>query len=122
MLDVAHSNSEFVVTGSNRTLRITKDLGGTWENILAGLPSNNMTYVAFDPLNENTVWVTFEKGDLQYSSTSTFQPKRSEDEYLTSQNDNYPKSASETFGASCVGGVPLQLLDRCTTVMFVQSP
>ena len=59
MLDVAHSNSEFVVTGSNRTLRITKDLGGTWENILTGLPSNNMTYVAFDPLNENTVWVTF---------------------------------------------------------------
>ena len=58
-LDVAHSNTEYVVAGSNRTIRITKDLGGTWENILTGLPSNSMTYVAFDPLNENTIWVTF---------------------------------------------------------------
>ncbi|MGB1317646.1 MAG: VPS10 domain-containing protein, partial [Flavobacteriales bacterium] len=59
MLDVAHSNTEYVVAGSRRTLRITTDLGGEWSNILSGLPSNNMTYVAFDPLEENTVWVTF---------------------------------------------------------------
>ena len=59
MLDVAHSNTEFLGAGSNRTIRITKDLGGTWTNILSGLPGNNMTYVAFDPLDENTLWVTF---------------------------------------------------------------
>jgi len=59
MLDVATSNEEYVVAGSGRTIRITKDLGGTWENILNGLPSNSMTYVAFDPLDEETIWVTF---------------------------------------------------------------
>ncbi|MCF8465359.1 MAG: hypothetical protein K9G41_10980 [Flavobacteriales bacterium] len=59
MLDVATSNTEYVVAGSSRTIRITKDLGGTWTNILNGLASNNMTYVAFDPLDEETIWVTF---------------------------------------------------------------
>lgn len=59
LLDVAHSNTEYVIAGSRRTLRITKDLGGTWTNIISGLPTLNMTYVAFDPLEENTVWVTF---------------------------------------------------------------
>lgn len=59
LLDVANSNTEFVVAGSRRTLRITKDLGGSWINILPGLPSLNLTYVAFDPLDENTIWVTF---------------------------------------------------------------
>jgi photosystem II stability/assembly factor-like uncharacterized protein len=58
-LDVAHSNTEYVVAGSRRTIKITKDLGGTWTNILSGLPGNNMTYVAFNPLEENTLWVTF---------------------------------------------------------------
>ncbi len=58
LLDVSHSNSEYVVSGSRRTLYLTKDLGGNWENILSGLPSLNMTYVAFDPLRENTIWVT----------------------------------------------------------------
>ena len=59
MLDVAHSNTEYVVAGSRRTIRITTDLGGNWNNILSGLPGNNMTYVAFDPFEENTLWVTF---------------------------------------------------------------
>jgi photosystem II stability/assembly factor-like uncharacterized protein len=59
LLDVSHSNTEYVVAGSRRTLRITKDLGGTWQNILSGLPGLNLTYVAFDPLDENTLWVTF---------------------------------------------------------------
>jgi len=59
MLDVATSNQEYVVAGSSRSIRITKDLGGTWGNILNGLASNNMTYVAFDPLDEETIWVTF---------------------------------------------------------------
>ena len=59
MLDVSHSNTEYVVAGTRRTIRITTDLGDTWSNILPGLPGNNMTYVAFDPLEENTLWVTF---------------------------------------------------------------
>lgn len=59
MLDVSHSNTEYLVAGSRRSIRITTDLGGNWSNILSGLPGNNMTYVAFDPLEENTLWVTF---------------------------------------------------------------
>lgn len=58
LLDVSQKNTEYVVSGSRRTLRITKDLGGTWEDILPGLPGQSLTYVAFDPLNENTLWVT----------------------------------------------------------------
>lgn len=58
LLDVSHSNTEYVVSGSKGTLYLTKDLGGDWENIRPGLPAINMTYVAFDPLNENTIWVT----------------------------------------------------------------
>ena len=72
MLDVAHSNTEYVVAGSRRTLRITTDLGGEWTNILPGLPGQNMTYAAFDPLEENTLWVTFSgyaEGQKVYRST-----------------------------------------------------
>lgn len=72
LLDVSQSNTEYIVSGSRRTLRLTKDLGGTWENIIFGLPALNMTFVAFDPLNENTIWVTFSgytDGDKVYRST-----------------------------------------------------
>jgi len=72
MLDVATSNTEYVVAGSPRTIYISKDLGGTWDNILGGLPGPQMSYVAFDPLNENTLWVTFSgysNGQKVYRST-----------------------------------------------------
>ncbi len=72
LLDVATSNTEYVVSGSRRTLRITKDLGGNWEDILSGLPGQSLTYVAFDPLEENTLWVTFSgylDGQKVYRST-----------------------------------------------------
>lgn len=59
LLDISTSNDEYLVAGSRTTLYLSKDLGGNWENIKSGLPSLNMTYVAFDPLNEETVWVTF---------------------------------------------------------------
>lgn len=59
LLDVSHTNTEYIVTGSRNTIYLTKDLGGDWENIKSGLPNVSMTYVAFDPLNENTIWVTF---------------------------------------------------------------
>lgn len=58
-MDVSHTNYEYVVAGANSTLFLTKDLGGSWTNIKSGLPSSGLTYVAFDPLNENTIWVTF---------------------------------------------------------------
>lgn len=57
-LDVANTNYEYVVAGTRSTLYLTKDLGGAWINIKNGLPSNSITYVAFDPLEENTIWVT----------------------------------------------------------------
>jgi photosystem II stability/assembly factor-like uncharacterized protein len=57
--DVSHTNTDYLVAGSRRTLYITKDLGGDWESITSGLPALNMTYVAFDPLKESTIWVTF---------------------------------------------------------------
>lgn len=59
LLDVANTNTEYIVAGTKSVLRLTKDLGGTWDNIKTGLPSGSMTYVAFDPLNENTIWVTY---------------------------------------------------------------
>ncbi|TNF28706.1 MAG: T9SS type A sorting domain-containing protein [Bacteroidetes bacterium] len=72
-LDVAHTNYEYVMAGSRTTLYITKDLGGTWTNIKNGLPNNSITYVAFDPLDENTIWVTFSgytEGKKVYRSTN----------------------------------------------------
>lgn len=59
MFDVSYTDTEYLVAGSRSTIYITKDLGGEWTNIKSGLPNLNMTYVAFDPLEENTVWVTF---------------------------------------------------------------
>lgn len=71
-LDVCENNTEYVLTGSRRTLNLTKDLGGIWENIKPGLPNINITYAAFDPLDENTIWVTFSgytSGSKVYRST-----------------------------------------------------
>ncbi|MCF8276584.1 MAG: T9SS type A sorting domain-containing protein [Flavobacteriales bacterium] len=76
LLDVAHTNTEYIVSGSKRTLRLTTDLGDTWNNIITGLPTNNLTYVAFDPLEENTIWVTFSgytDGKKVYRSTNAGQ-------------------------------------------------
>jgi photosystem II stability/assembly factor-like uncharacterized protein len=56
--DVSQSNTEFLVAAASSRISITKDLGGSWQNITSGLPTNNITYVAFDPFNENIVWVT----------------------------------------------------------------
>lgn len=58
-LDVCLNNEEYIVAGSRRTLFVSKDLGGNWENIQSGLPNLSMTYVAFDPLDEEIIWVTF---------------------------------------------------------------
>lgn len=56
--DVAATNTEYLVAASNTRISITKDLGGGWLNITSGLPSNTITHVSFDPLNENIIWVT----------------------------------------------------------------
>ncbi|MCB0755778.1 MAG: T9SS type A sorting domain-containing protein [Flavobacteriales bacterium] len=57
--DVSHTNVDQLLAGTRTTLKLTTDLGGTWSEISGGLPNLSMTYVAFDPLEENTIWVTF---------------------------------------------------------------
>lgn len=59
LFDVSHTDTEYLVAGTRSTLYLTKNLGGDWVSIKSGLPNSNMTYVAFDPLDEETVWVTF---------------------------------------------------------------
>ncbi len=56
--DVAQTNTEYLVAAAGGRISITKDLGGSWQNITSGLPSSNITFVSFDPFDENIVWVT----------------------------------------------------------------
>lgn len=101
--DVSHTNTDYLVAGTRSTLYLTKDIGGTWNNIKPGLPSQSITYVAFDPLDEETVWVTlsgYSDGNKVY---------RSEDAGETWENmsmnlPNLPVNCVE-IERSSVGGV-----------------
>lgn len=65
----------YVTTGT-RVYR-TSDLGGTWDNISVGLPSFvNITGLAIDPFDANTVWITYSgytDGKKVYRSTDAGQ-------------------------------------------------
>lgn len=103
LLDVAHSNTEFVVSGSSRTLYLTKDLGSNWSNIVSGLPALNMTYVAFDPLDENTIWVTM-SGYTEGKKVYRTQDAGETWENMTMNLPNLPANCIE-IERSSTGGV-----------------
>lgn len=56
----APSNSEVILAGTDDSyVWISKDYGATWENISSDLPFRWVTRVAFSPINENEIYVTF---------------------------------------------------------------
>lgn len=58
-IDVAPSNTSYIYVGTDDgNVWITRDGGGEWTNISAGLPDRWVTRVAVDPYDENIAYVT----------------------------------------------------------------
>ncbi len=58
-IDVSMLNPEYLLTGSDDGLvYLSTNDGNNWENISEGLPQRWITCVAFDPFDENTIYVT----------------------------------------------------------------
>jgi hypothetical protein len=56
---VAPSDTTTVYVGaSDGAVQVTTDLGATWTNISAGLPLKSVTYIAVDPRDPRTAYVT----------------------------------------------------------------
>ncbi|OFY80957.1 MAG: hypothetical protein A2281_12930 [Bacteroidetes bacterium RIFOXYA12_FULL_38_20] len=60
-LAVAPANTKYIYAYRPGTMLRTKNGGGTWEGVSAGLPisSQKLTYIAVDETNPEKVWVTF---------------------------------------------------------------
>ena len=58
-LAVSSLNENYVLAGSDDgNVHISKDAGMSWTSISAGLPDRWITRVAFDPIDEETIYVT----------------------------------------------------------------
>lgn len=56
---VAPSDTNTIYVGSSDgAVQVTTDLGVTWTNVSAGLPLKSVTYIAVDPRDPRTAWVT----------------------------------------------------------------
>lgn len=56
---VAPSDTTTIYIGaSDGAVQVTTDLGASWTNISAGLPLKSITYIAVDPRDPRTAWVT----------------------------------------------------------------
>ncbi|MGB1038501.1 MAG: GEVED domain-containing protein [Bacteroidia bacterium] len=58
---IAESDPDVIACSRNSNIRLSKDGGKTWTNIKGNLPNYTMTDIAFDPKNENTIMVTFNR-------------------------------------------------------------
>ncbi len=58
---MSETSSNVMAIARNSTLRITEDAGKSWDNIEAGLPGYSITDIAFDPRNDSTIVVTYNR-------------------------------------------------------------
>jgi len=59
--DIATTDSNVIAASRLSLLKLTTDGGKTWNAINTGLPSYTMTDIAFDPRDENTILVTYNR-------------------------------------------------------------
>jgi hypothetical protein len=59
--DIATTDSNVIAVSRRNALKLTTDGGDTWSLITTGLPGYTMTDIAFDPKNENTILVTYNR-------------------------------------------------------------
>jgi len=58
---MSETTSLVMAISRNSVLRLTEDGGKTWKNIEAGLPGYSITDIAFDPKNDSTIVVTYNR-------------------------------------------------------------
>jgi len=58
---MSEQSSNVMAIAGGSTLRITEDGGQSWTNIQAGLPGYSFTDIAFDPKNDSTIVVTYNR-------------------------------------------------------------
>jgi len=58
---ISNTSSDVMAIARNSTLRITEDGGQSWTNIQAGLPGYSITDISFDPKNDSTLVVTYNR-------------------------------------------------------------
>jgi photosystem II stability/assembly factor-like uncharacterized protein len=59
--DIATTDSNVIAVSRGNALKLTTDGGDTWNLITNGLPGYTMTDIAFDPKDENTILVTYNR-------------------------------------------------------------
>lgn len=59
--DIAYNSSGTMVVARNSAIKITTDDGKTWKDIKSNLPNYSITDIAFDPNNDSTIVVTYNR-------------------------------------------------------------
>ncbi len=59
--DIAQNNSDIIAISRNSTIRLTQDGGKTWTDIRSNLPNYSVTDIAFHPLKDSTLVVTYNR-------------------------------------------------------------
>jgi photosystem II stability/assembly factor-like uncharacterized protein len=58
---IAPNNPKIMVIARNSTIRLTTDAGKTWTNIISNLPNYSFTDMEFDPTQDSTIMVTYNR-------------------------------------------------------------
>ncbi|MFT5822825.1 MAG: photosystem II stability/assembly factor-like uncharacterized protein [Crocinitomix sp.] len=58
---IAQNNSNIMIASRGQQIYRSADAGVTWANIQGTLPSYSITYMAFDPTDDNTIVVTYNR-------------------------------------------------------------
>lgn len=61
---IAETDSNVIAVSRGNNLQLTTDGGATWNRITTGLPGYTFTDIAFDPKNENTIIITYNRYQL----------------------------------------------------------
>ncbi len=61
---IAETDSNVIAVSRGNNLQLTTDGGETWNRITTGLPGYTFTDIAFDPKDENTIIVTYNRYQL----------------------------------------------------------
>jgi photosystem II stability/assembly factor-like uncharacterized protein len=59
--DMAYNNSDIMAVSRSSNIRLTTDGGKTWRNIRSNLPNYSFTDIAFDPTDDSTILVTYNR-------------------------------------------------------------
>lgn len=58
---IAENNSNLIIASRNSAIKLSDDGGLTWTNIRGALPNQSISDVAFDPLADSTIVVTYNR-------------------------------------------------------------